>query len=406
MWEAFPSGANVDFGTGNAADDDPEHGGDWGPERQVRAEILGRLLCGEVPVPPGSMGSVRLFGARITGEILLQDVELKHSLWLEACHVAGTIDLTEAAARSLQLDNCHLGPVRMIGATISGSLSLRGSHIDGYGELALQADMTTVSGAVLCDGGFRAEGTVSLPGVRVGAQVSFSGAHLNGTDGSALMADRLATQDLFCDAGFTADGLVSLAYATIGVIKDAEASWPRSLNVDGLRYDDLQPHLPARKRLEWLGRTTEYRDQPYQQLAAYYRRLGNDEQTRIVLLARQRRRRQQRPWWASWWGWLQDVLVGYGYAPSRALAWLAAAFAAGWLYFGGHHPPPVDPAAHPTFNAALYSFNVLVPVPGVGDASAWNPQGTGLYLTVAFRTLGSLLAITIVAAITRMLSRR
>jgi hypothetical protein len=92
--------------------------------------------------------------------------------------------------------------------------------------------------------------------------------------------------------------------------------------------------------------------------------------------------------------------------PSRALAWLATAFAIGWLYFSGHHPPPVDAAAHPTFNAALYSFNVLVAVPGVGDASAWNPQGTGLYLTVAFRTLGWLLAITIVAAITRTLSRK
>jgi hypothetical protein len=285
-------------------DDDPEHGEVWGPERQVRAEILSRLLCGEVPVPPGSMGSVRLVGGRITGEILLQDVELKHSLWLEACHVAETIDLTAATTRSLQLDNCHLGPVRMIGAAVTGSLSLRGSHIDGRGELALQADMATVSGAVLCDGGFRAEGAVTLPGTRVGAQVSFSGAHLNGTGGSALMADRMATQDLFCDAGFAADGLVSLAYGTIGVIQDAEASWPQSLNVGGLRYNDLHPYLPARDRLEWLGRMPEYRDQPYQQLtlAAYYRRLGHDEQARIVLLARQRRRRRQQPWWGSWDG--------------------------------------------------------------------------------------------------------
>jgi hypothetical protein len=180
--------------------------------------------------------------------------------------------------------------------------------------LALQADMATVSGAVLCDGGFRTEGTVTLPGARVGAQVSFSSADLKGTGGYALMADRLTTQDLFYDAGFTADGLVSLAYATIGVIQDAEASWPQSLSVDGLKYDDLQPHLPARKRLEWLGRPTEYRDQPYQQLAAYYRRLGDDAQARIVLLARQRRRRQQQSRWASWWGWLQDILVGYGYA--------------------------------------------------------------------------------------------
>jgi hypothetical protein len=338
MWEAFPSGANVDFRAGNSVDDDPERGGDWGPERQVRAEILCRLLCGEAPVQPGEIGSVRLVGARVTGELLLQDVELKHSLWLEACHVAEPIDLTEAVTRSLQLDNCYLGPIRMIGITITGSLSLRGSHVDGHGGLALQADMATVSGSVLCDAGFRSEGAVTLPGARVGAQVSFGGARLNGTDGYALMADSLATQNVFCDSGFSTEGMVSLAYAAVGVVQDAEASWPDSLDLDGLRYDDLQPFLPAQSRLEWLSRMPQYRDQPYRQLAAYYRRLGNDDQARAVLLARQRRRRLQQPRWARWWGWLQDILVGYGYAPGRALAWLVAAFAAGTLYYGDITP--------------------------------------------------------------------
>jgi len=94
----------------------------------------------------------------------------------------------------------------------------------------------------------------------------------------------------------------------------------------------------------------------------------------------------QQPRWARWRGWLQDILVGY--APGRALAWLVAAFAAGTLYYWGHHPPPVDIAAHPSFNAALYSFNLLVPVLGIGAASDWNPQGTELYVAVAMRVLG------------------
>jgi hypothetical protein len=239
----------------------------------------------------------------------------------------------------------------------------------------------------------------------VGAQVSFSGARLIGTDGYALMADSLAAQNIFCDSAFGTEGLVSLAYAAVSVVQDAVASWPDSLNLDGLKYDDLQPYLPAPSRLEWLSRMPQYRDQPYRQLAAYYRRLGNDDQARTVLLARQRRRRPQQPRWARWWGWLQDILVGYGYAPGRALAWLAAAFAAGTLYFSGHHPPPVDAAAHPTFNAALYSFNLLVPIPGIGDTTTWNPGGTELYLAVTMRVLGWLLAITIVAAITRALGR-
>ena len=143
-WEGFPAGANVEFSTGDAAEDDPANGRGWGPERQVRAEVLARLLCGEVPVQPGEIGSVRLVGARIIGDLLLQDTNVQHSLWLERCHMTGWIDLTMATTRSLQLDNCYLGSIRMIGTKMAGELSLRGSHIRGEKEPALQSDMATV----------------------------------------------------------------------------------------------------------------------------------------------------------------------------------------------------------------------------------------------------------------------
>jgi hypothetical protein len=404
MWDAFPYGANVDFRTGST-EDDPRYGDRWGTSRQVRAEILARLLCGEVTIPPGHIGSVRLVGARIIGDVLLQDVEVKHSLWLEACHVAGTIDLTEAATRSLQLDNCHLGLIRMIGTTITGFLSLRGSHLHGYEGLAFQADMATVSGALLCDGEFTADGTITLPGVRVGGQTSFSGARLISGGRYALMADRITTQDLFLDADFKADGMVSLAYANVGVMQDSENSWPESLNVDGFVYDDLQPYLPAVTRLKWICRSTGYLEQPYEQLAAYYRKLGNDEQARIVLLAKQRQRRRQQPWWLRWWGWIQDGLVGYGYAPGRALIWLVAAFITGCIYFSENHPSPAGGGLHQTFYAPLYTINALIPILGISQPGTWNPGGAGLYVTAALRVLGWLLAVTIVAAITRSLSR-
>lgn len=406
MWDAFPHGANVDFRAGSAAADNPEQGDSWGAGRQIRAEILAKLLCGEFPVSPGQIGSVRLIGAKILGDILLQDVELKHSLWLEACHVAGTIDLTEAATRSLQFDNCYLGPIRMIGATVTGSFSLRGTCINGLGGFALQADMATVSGALLCDGKFRADGAVALPGVRVGGQVSFSGAHLSSSNGYALLADRITTQDLFLDGGFNAHGIISLAYAKVGVLQDSEDSWPQSLNVEGLVYDDLQPYMPAAKRLKWLTKSSGYREQPYEQLAAYYRQLGNDGQMRIVLLTKQRQHRRKQPWWMRWWGWIQDGLVGYGYAPGRALTWLAVAFMIGCIYFSKNHPPPADRGAHPSFYAPLYTINALVPILGIGQTDTWNPGGAELYLTAALRILGWLLAITVVAAITRSFGRK
>ena len=68
VWDAFATGKLVDFGTGDAEDDDPAGGESWGLDRQVRAQVLAMLLCGAVEVGqviqegfslagPGSLGS-------------------------------------------------------------------------------------------------------------------------------------------------------------------------------------------------------------------------------------------------------------------------------------------------------------------------------------------------------------
>ena len=69
VWDAFPAGSLVEFGTGKAEDDDPAAGEGWGLDRQVRAEVLAALLCGAVEVEPGQIGEIHLRRARVTGEI-------------------------------------------------------------------------------------------------------------------------------------------------------------------------------------------------------------------------------------------------------------------------------------------------------------------------------------------------
>jgi hypothetical protein len=158
--------------------------------------------------------------------------------------------------------------------------------------------------------------------------------------------------------------------------------------------------------MDWLSRSSGYLPQPYEQLAASYRRLGSDRQARRILLAKQRAERRQRPYLLRVWGWLQDALVGYGYAPGRAVVLLAGAFAGGWLVFRSYRPPPlVDPAAHPVFNAALYTLDVLIPAGGLGDADDWAPRGAELLLASCLHILGWLLAVAVIAAITRSISR-
>jgi hypothetical protein len=256
-----------------------------------------------------------------------------------------------------------------------------------------------------CNEGFQAHGEVNLSSASIGGQLIFSGARLDGKGEPALCAQGLTVaREMFCDEEFRANGTVNLMGAKIGSLVDEARSWPQTLDLDGLTYDDLT-NMPARKRLDWLNRSGGYVPQPYEQLAGYYRRLGHDEEARRVLLAKLRQRRRQRPWWASWWGWLQDALAGYGYAPGRAMLLLAGAFIAGWLVFSTRHPVPVGPGPHPEFNAALYTLDVLIPAPALGQASDFDPQGATLAVAAGLHILGWLLAITVIAAITRSFSR-
>lgn len=145
--------------------------------------------------------------------------------------------------------------------------------------------------------------------------------------------------------------------------------------------------------------------QPYQQLAWYYRRLGHDGQARLVLLAWQRARRARAGLPVRTWGLLQDWLAGYGYAPGRAVLWLACAFAAGWWYFARHPPSAIDTGHPATFHPALYTLDLISPAPLIGDVDAWSVAGAGLWLAVGLKALGWLLAIVVVAAVTRVLKR-
>jgi hypothetical protein len=57
--------------------------------------------------------------------------------------------------------------------------------------------------------------------------------------------------------------------------------------------------------------------------------------------------------------------------------------------------------------AALYTLDVLIPIPAptLGQASDWDPHGNGLAVAAGLHVLGWLLAITVIAAITRSFSR-
>jgi hypothetical protein len=322
------------------------------------------------------------------------------------------------------------GAIDMFGAQIGGQLWLNSATLDrGASDRALDAPQISVNGGLYCNGRFHASGMINLFGAAVGAGVEFSGASLSNPAGKCLRAPGMTVGDsLSLIAGFSASGEIDLARvrisgelhlaetlvadsaldlrgANVGQLNAEPASLPDRLHLDGLTYAALQPYLPAAERLEILRRDQgRYQPQPYEQLAASYRSLGHDEQARIVLLAKQRRRRQDTKMPAKAWGYLQDAAIGYGYRPARALVWLTALIALTAAYFTVF-PPHVSTAGHPPLPPIIYAFYLVVPILNIGQPAPYPADAPGQWLIWIVQVTGWILATTVIAGATRVLSR-
>jgi hypothetical protein len=144
----------------------------------------------------------------------------------------------------------------------------------------------------------------------------------------------------------------------------------------------------------------------YEQLTAAYRRTGDDDAARLVQLAKQRRHRRTLPWYGRLWGHVQDATVGYGFRPLRAAVWLLSLLAVGSVTYGLHHPPPLQPSEAPEFNPVFYTLDLLLPVISFGQESAFAPRGWYQTLSYVLIITGWILATTVVAGVTRTVSRQ
>ena len=182
-------------------------------------------------------------------------------------------------------------------------------------------------------------GAVFLFGARTGT-LSCVGASLCNDSGPALAAQNLQVdQDMLLTGGFSASGdgvAVDLTGVRVGgtLVFPADqlthAADSRSrLAVDGLTYAGVPDQIPVEGWLDLLRDCTpHYAAQPYQQLAAGYRALGDERVVREILMAQrddQLARTDPRPRWPErLWGRVTKVTLGYGYQPWRALLFLAA----------------------------------------------------------------------------------
>ena len=294
------------------------------------------------------------------------------AILLVRSHIGGHLDCTGAALRndsgpaldaySLQVgEGIHLFggftatasssfcAVNLTGVYIGARLLCDGAALRNDSGPALVAyGGLQVGQGVFLRRGFTATGagknaTITLTGARIGGNLDCTAATLRNDSGPALFAGGLqAGQDMDLTGGFAATG--GGAYVTIDLTgaqvagtlafdpaRLEHASDPhRRLGVDGLTYAGVPRQISARDWLRLLrDGTPGYAAQPYQQLAAGYRALGNERQARQILMAQRddELTRADTRWPERLWGKITKYTLGYGYQPWRALLFLAAVVA-------------------------------------------------------------------------------
>jgi len=430
LWAAFPSGGWVDLRSGDPEEDDPANAGCWGKGRIVRAQVVTALLLGARDLERGFFPAVRLRGARLTGRLDLMGVVVSHALVLEGCRFDEPPRFVEATTKTVRIVDSHLpgfngarmrtegilnfyrsvidGILRLDRAQVAGEISLRGAQVgDGTGE-AVAATGLTVDGDMECNAGFTARGQVTLLRARITGRLSFQDASLGGI-GIAAHLSRLQAAELCLRTAQPVAGAIQLAHAHVGTIEDDPGVWPVEMWLNGLTYDSIRHptgRVPVAERIDWVSRDPlGYRPQPYEQLAAYYRRAGHDDDVRRVLLAKQRHHRMTlgSPGRAA--GRLLDATVGYGYRPWLAAIWLAALLTAGTAVYAIDHPHPLPGGPVPPFNALAYTLDLLIPIGAFGLRNAYASAGPAQWLADVLIAAGWILATAVIAGITRTVRR-
>ncbi|MGI5521101.1 hypothetical protein ACQEUX_09100 [Micromonospora sp. CA-259024] len=275
----------------------------WGDDRAISASVIRELVRGRLVSEPDPRG-LRLRGARIVGQIDLENVTSDLALELRDCLLPDGVNLRNARLSAVALSGCRIeqapgsadaaleatrcaawalsldwstvsagsvaATIRLAAARV-GTLDCRGARWENSIGPALDADGLTVDQSVFLNDGFTAtsasaRGTIRLLGAHIGGQLNCGGARLENTVGPALNADNLrADQDVLLWNGFSAtsaseQGTIRLMGARIGSLSARGARLTNTagpvLDADGLTVDRdlaLDRGFTAHSASEWGG---------------------------------------------------------------------------------------------------------------------------------------------------------
>ncbi|MEU9954592.1 hypothetical protein [Streptomyces sp. NPDC050982] len=352
------------------------------------------LLCTGLSVDSGGM---RLFGATIGGQWWLANADIRSATgWAVT---APTLTVGGGIyAHGLTVE----GGVNLFAAVVGESIELTASTLLPYRQYALRAPGARVEADIRMDSATTVAGDIDLTRAEVKGTFSIIGPTF--AQGTTVVLHRAAVGALHVESLGAPPATLDLSAATIVAITDAVDSWPSQVALTALSYQALHPVMPATRRLQWLHRGTDYHPQPYEQLAAYYRQLGHDDDARTVLLAKHRQRRRSLPRLGQLWGYIEDAAVGYGYRPGRALLWLLALVSTAAIAFSAVPPQPAQ-SNGPSFQPVVFALDLILPVLDLGQEKAFTPVDSTAWIAWLSSLSGWLLGTTVITSLTRRLTR-
>jgi hypothetical protein len=243
------------------------------------------------------------------------------------------------------------GGIRLVGARINGDLRVDNARLSGSIDSegvrgdALNLDQMRVAGKVSLDQGFAAAGAVRLKQARIDGDLDCNGAAFDvfgdmGLSGCAtLLLDRAKVGGSLVLTRMKRPLLgASLAGTQVGALHDDLSTWGGRLVLDGFSYARFADGAPtaARFRMSWLGQQErahlrkDFRPQPWRQLITVLSSMGHHDDARVIAVKREAHLRRVGRlgtgmprglrWLPSLGHRLYGLFAGYGYRPWRLVA--------------------------------------------------------------------------------------
>lgn len=357
--------------------------------RFTTVDLGGAVVDGNVEFDGSTLAAeLRMSGARISGSLFLRKTFLTSGN-LVGTEVSGNVEVDRAViAGKLDMDTIRIEGALYARCVTARTISLVAAEVSGLVHLdnSKIGDLLALNGSKLGSSLFLVDAMFN--------EVRIAGADVAGTlsiRGSTIWFLEVRNSTIHKDLQLARNGkelphwmdgaIIDLRSTKVGAIDDAPDAWPSIVRLAGFTYGEPRGSTTppaadlASRPLAWY-RSWLRRDanRVASQASLYLETVLRDAGRRSVAdhLAIDRQRLEGGRLRYGWIGRnLDEYMVGYGYAPLRALIWIVMLVAVGaWVVWR----QPVFRTQNSVRSCWLFSIDYTIPVVTFGKATFSRPN--------------------------------